>query len=312
LYEGHSPRLGKVAVAYVKRLLRLARSASFDLLWIEYEIFPWLPALAERALRALGIPYAVDYDDAIFARYEHHPSRLVRLLLRRKIDTVMRCANVVIGGNDFLVQRAEAVGASRVALIPTVVDITRYQPRPRQSDGVFTIGWIGSPSTAGYLSLIAPALAEICEKGRARLVVVGPRDVSLNGVPAEVRPWSEDTEAADIAEFDVGIMPLPDEPWERGKCGYKLIQYMASMRPVIASPVGANQQIVEHGVNGFLATTHHEWLRALTTLKSSPELRDRFGRAGRQRVEADYNLLLTAPRLAQVLRNVALTSDAAS
>ncbi len=311
LYEGRSPRLAQVASAYASRLWHLLRARTFDLLWVEYELFPWLPALAERMLRRVGIPFVVDYDDAIFSRYELHRNPLVRLLLGKKIDEVMRCANAVIAGNEYLVQRAKAVGACQVFIIPTVVDLTRYPPRPRQPDGPFTIGWIGSPSTVKYLSLIAPVLARMCERGQARLVVIGVRDANLNGIPVEVRPWSEDTEAAAIGEFDVGIMPLPDEPWERGKCGYKLVQYMASMRPVIASPVGANKQIVEDGINGFLATTHQEWLRALNALRSSPETGERLGQAGRERVEREFSLQVSAPRLEQVLRSIAVRSGVA-
>src|SRR5205807_2806167 len=136
-----------------------------------------------------------------------------------------------------------------------------------------------------------------------RFVVVGAREAALDGVPAEFRPWSEATEVEDILRFDVGIMPLPDQPWERGKCGYKLIQYMACARPVIASPVGANSEIVEHGVNGFLATTDEDWRSALDMLHAAPELRARLGAAGRRKVETAYSTRVTAPRLADLLKS---------
>ena len=130
---------------------------------------------------------------------------------------------------------------------------------------VFTIGWIGSPVTECYLQQIAPALSEVCRRNRARVVLVGAQNAQFQNVPVKMHPWSEEGEERDIQSFDVGIMPLPDELWERGKCGYKLIQYMACEKPVVASPVGINQGLVEHGVNGFLASNLQEWVKALST-----------------------------------------------
>src|SRR6266542_6639516 len=144
------------------------------------------------------------------------------------------------------------------------------------------------PSTVKYLSLIGDVIVDFCRAKKARLIVVGAREAALEGVRAEFRPWSEATEVEDILSFDVGIMPLPDEPWERGKCGYKLIQYMACSRAAIASPVGVNSQLVQTGVNGFLARSDTDWRSALDTLWATPELRARLGRAGRQKVEAEY------------------------
>jgi glycosyltransferase involved in cell wall biosynthesis len=304
LYQGRTPRWGPIVRSYINRCLRLLRARPrFDLLWIEYELFPWLPALAERWLAASGIPYVVDYDDPIYHRYELHPNWVVRLLLGKKIDVTMRLASLVIVGNSYLRDRAGSAGARRIEFLPTVVDLERYKSAPPREGGQFTIGWIGSPSTVKYLLQVGRMLADFCRARRARVIVVGARDVALDGVPTETRPWAESTEVEDILKFDVGIMPLPDEPWERGKCGYKLIQYMACARPVIASPVGVNRQIVEPGVNGFLAATDQEWHVALETLLSAPDLRARLGRAGRQKVEASYCTRVTAPRLASILKS---------
>lgn len=303
LYVGRSPRLGRVAAAYLLRLFHLLHAPAFDLIWVEYELFPWLPALGERLLAGLRMPYVVDYDDAIYHRYELHRKSVVRLFLGRKIDEVMKRAAVVVVGNDYLGDRARAAGARRVEFLPTVVDIDRYAVTAGGGGAGLTVGWIGSPGTVGYLSLIKPALTDLLNAGRARLVIVGARDVPFAGTGVEAHPWSEATEVDDIAGFDVGIMPLPDEPWERGKCGYKLIQYMACARPVIASPVGVNRQLVEQGVNGFLARTDHEWRSAFHELMSDPALRIRLGQAGRRKVEAQYNTRVTAPRLAAILRS---------
>jgi len=289
--------------------MQLLGSLAFDLLWIEYELFPWLPATIEQLLATVGVRYVVDYDDPIYHRYELHRHGLVRFLLGGKISRIMRQASTVIVGNDYLAERAHAAGARRVEHLPTVVDLDRYPASvPRRTD-VFTVGWIGSPSTVGYLSAIARILAKFCAERRARLLVVGARQALLDGIPVEFRGWSESTEVEDICDFDVGIMPLPDEPWERGKCGYKLIQYMACERPLLASPVGVNRQIVEQGENGFLAVTDQEWRSALENLYAAPELRTRLGKAGRQKVERSYCTRVTAPTLASILMSSAKGSQ---
>jgi glycosyltransferase involved in cell wall biosynthesis len=303
LYQGRRPRWGPILRSYLTRCFRLlAAKPRFDLLWIEYELFPWLPALAERWLSLRGIPYVVDYDDPIYHRYDLHASALVRLVLRKKIDVIMRQATVVIVCNEYLGEQARLAGARRIEFLPTVVNLDRYPQTPASSGPVLTVGWTGSPSTVKYLKAVGPMLADFCRTRNARLVVVGAREAGLKGVPTDVRPWTESTEVQDIVTFDVGIMPLPDEPWERGKCGFKLIQYMACARPVVASPVGVNSQIVEHNVNGFLARTDQEWRSALDALCDAT-LRTRQGNAGRQRVEALYCTRVTAPRLARILKS---------
>nr|WP_231115169.1 glycosyltransferase family 4 protein [Moorella thermoacetica] len=306
LYSGKRRKKIRILRAYLQRAEQLFRAKRFDLLWIEKEIFPWLPAWGEILLDALSVPYVVDYDDAIFHNYDLHPNRLVRFCLGTKIDQIMRRAAVVVVGNDYLGDRARRAGAKRVEYLPTVVDLERYQVVPKPREAPFTIGWIGSPATAPYLQCLQPALSEVCKNGKARVVLVGSGPVELTGVPVTVLPWSEDSEVEAIQSFDVGLMPLPDEPWERGKCGYKLIQYMACCLPVIASPVGVNKQIVEQGVNGFLARDTADWVTALNELRDNAQLREAMGRAGRCKVEKQYCVQVTAPRLVELLHNAAV------
>jgi glycosyltransferase involved in cell wall biosynthesis len=175
------------------------------------------------------------------------------------------------------------------------------------------IGWIGSPATQKYLLDIRHALAQVCAEHNARLLLIGANAQmvdALAGIPVERVEWSEDTEAATIARMDIGIMPLIDGPWERGKCGYKLIQYMASGLPVVASPVGVNVDIVRQGENGYLAADDAAWADALQRLVKDASLRQRMGSAGREQVEREYSLAAQAPRLAAVLRSL-LQSDSA-
>jgi glycosyltransferase involved in cell wall biosynthesis len=148
-------------------------------------------------------------------------------------------------------------------------------------------------------------LAEFCKNRRARVCLIGSGPINLPGVPVELIDWREDTEIEDIRRFDVGIMPLPDEPWARGKCGFKLIQYMACGLPVVASPVGVNSEIVQDNVSGFLATSTSEWVDALNVLLDSVETRRKMGAAGRQRVQEKYCLTVTAPKLVEVLEQCA-------
>jgi hypothetical protein len=135
------------------------------------------------------------------------------------------------------------------------------------------------------------------------LIGVGQQDLALPAASYyEFRPWTEQTEVAELQHFDVGVMPLPDSPWERGKCGYKLVQYLGCGKPVIASPVGANRWIVEQGANGFLAETPEEWKAALSTLLREPGLRSRFGQAGRTKVEREFCIQVNGPKLVATLR----------
>ncbi|HYZ40588.1 MAG TPA: glycosyltransferase family 4 protein [Stellaceae bacterium] len=311
LYAGRAVNIAAVLRAYASRLLALLRASRYDLAWIEKEALPWLSAGAELALLKLaGAAIVVDYDDAVFHRYDQHRNRFVRRALRDKIDRVMRAADLVTVGNAYVGERAKAAGARAVAEIPTVVDLRRYPERrslPARRDGPFTIGWIGSPATSAYLDRLHPVLTELATRLPLRIILIGAASGTLAGLPVEHVAWSPETEAAELARCDAGVMPLPDLPWERGKCGYKLIQYMASALPVVASPVGANRDIVVAGETGFVADTNAEWVASLSRLAQDPELRRRMGTAGRWRAGERYSLEVTAPQLIELLFKVAPT-----
>ena len=304
LYAGRVP-VWSVLQSYLARITSIVGATGYDVVWVEKEMLPWVPAFIEIGLLHRSIPLVADFDDAAFHRYDLHHSTLVRGLLGQKIDQVMRRAALVLVGNEYLADRARKAGASRVEYIPTVVDTERYSPiAPCEHTNELVVGWIGSPATVKHLRAIGAALQGTLGGLAARVVAVGANPEQLTGLSIEARPWSERTEVDEVRSFDIGIMPLPDEPFERGKCGYKLIQYMACGKPVVASPVGVNSSIVEHGVNGFLATSPSEWQEALSTLAGDPELRERMGMAGRKQVEAHYSLGVTAPRVEALLRSV--------
>ena len=291
--------------SFGQRLQQVLFLKNYDLVWIQGEIFPWLPAFAEELLSFRKIPYVVDYDDAIFHRYDEHRSCLVRKLLGRKIESVMLRSDLVVAGNDYIARKAELAGARQVAMLPTVVDRDRYRPRETKRAGaLFTIGWIGSPSTFAYLDLVIPALRALRFTIDFKLLLIGSGPIDIPDIQVEYHPWSETTEVDLLRHCDVGIMPLADAPWERGKCGFKLIQYMACALPVIASPVGANCHIVSHEKNGFLASTLKDWEGYLHLLSSDSALREKLGKAGRARVETDFSLQVCAPKLLKLFQAV--------
>jgi glycosyltransferase involved in cell wall biosynthesis len=304
LYAFGRGNAGDLARSFARRIGALGTVRKYDLVVIEYEILPFFPPIFESIFRRVGIPFIVNYDDAVFHRYSLHANFFVKSLLGGKIDTVMRKADLVVAGNDYLADYARKAGAGRTEVLPTVVDLVRYPGVPNRSNNIFTIGWIGSPSTAKYLREIAPALAEVCKGDRAKLRLIGSGPVELAGVPVDVRPWSEETEVADLESCDAGIMPLHDGLWERGKCGLKLIQYMACGLPVVVSDVGMNKQLVQEGLNGFLVRDNGGWIKALSALRDDKELCGRMGRSGRKKVEAGYSLQVAAPQLEAFIRQV--------
>ncbi|GGY06681.1 hypothetical protein GCM10007160_37810 [Litchfieldella qijiaojingensis] len=253
-----------------------------------------------------GIPYVVDYDDAVFHNYDLSQNRLVRIFLGSKIDRVMENSAIVICGNNYLSERAQLAGASQVECVPTVVDASRYPITKSQANKIPVIGWIGSPSTQCYVLKLKPILEKLCLNNHVRVVLVGATASFVEqwgNLPVEILPWTEDTEVQAISGFDIGIMPLPDGPWERGKCGFKLVQYMACGKPVVASPVGVNVDIVNVWRCGILAGDLSDWHTALQTLLNDSDLRKSLGGSGRQAVEKHYSLQAQSPRLVKILRN---------
>lgn len=293
-------QIGNILATYMRRLHHLFQHRSADVVWVEKELFPYLPAAFETLLSRSGVPYVVDYDDAVFHNYDLHTSRLVRTLLGNKLRPLLRSAFAVTAGNSYLADYARSQGAGRVELVPTVVDVGRYTTEPRVPGGPLRIGWIGSPSTSQYLDVVAGALRRLSRSKDILLVTVGAKAQAMPGVAVQEHDWQLGTEAELIQGFDVGIMPLHDSPWERGKCGYKLIQYMSSGKPVVASPIGVNTEIVSSDV-GLLAENEDAWVQHLSTLAEQPERRGAMGLAGRARVEREYSLQVAVPKVAHLL-----------
>ena len=292
---------------FFKRFFTLFHVFKYDAIWIEKELFPFLPAWCELVLNSLGVKYVVDYDDAIFHNYDLSSNKLVKRFLSNKIDVVMRNAHCVTAGNDYLADRARSAQARNIINIPTVVDHLRYYLTDNNSNAPLIIGWVGSPSTQQYVESINEILIAACLKHKAKLILVGASDdvaASFPEIDIEILPWTESTEASIIQQFSLGIMPLRDGPWEKGKCGYKLIQYMACGKPVIASNVGVNKQIVSRSNSGLTVNNDIEWQSALNDLLSNYSLRATLGENGRNAVINDYSIQSQISVLANIFVNV--------
>ena len=293
LYGGNNRDAWYLVRQYLKRAAALFQLGRYDVVWIEKEVFPGLPAVAERLMRLFGIKTVVDFDDATFLFYEKHSNPIVRLLMRRKIDAVFSAATTVTAGNRFLAARALRGGASDVVIVPTVVDTSSYSlvaPRRRQPGERPVIGWIGTPSNAKYLHLYRDALVRAQHLHGARFMTIGAPENCLPGVVQEAVLWSEATEIQLLSSWDVALAPLESGPWELGKCAYKVLQCMAAGLPVIASPVGVIPDIVHDGKNGFLAQDAATCSEVLDMLIGDPERSFAVGSAARETVEHDYSI----------------------
>ena len=311
LASGKPAPKASIARAYARRVAQLRRTTDADLIWVYAELFPWLPAAFERLAFRSGKPILYDYDDAFFHPYDDHRNALVRHVLRGKLDPLIAGAAGVCAGNAYLRDHAARLNPKAI-ILPTVVDTVLYRPTLARPYRPLTIGWIGSPSTWAYLRPYLPLLAELCRTRDVRFTAVGAGAAAqadrFDGLT--FTPWSEAGEVAAVQAMDIGIMPLPDEPWARGKSGFKLVQYMACGLPVVASPVGVNSTIVQDGVSGFLAADIAAWRTALDRLIADPALRAAMGWEGRARAVEAYSLQSQAPRLIEAMRGAVAATAA--
>ena len=312
--HGHYVRKASAFTALSLRYLTSLRDARrFDAILIYREIFPIGPAVVERLLGAGQRPPIVfDFDDAIFLPSVSDANRpILPLKAPGKVATIIRHSDHVIAGNAYLAAYARRF-SDAVTVIPTVVDTTRFVPRLDAVSGngaagarVPIVGWIGSPTTASYIRSLAPVLKRTGARHRFVLRVSGAGEpLDVPGVATEQPPWALDREVELFNTCDIGVYPLADDEWSRGKCGFKAIEFMACGVPVVASAVGVNREIIEDGVNGFLASTDGEWVGTLEQLLADRDLRRRLGEAGRRTIEARYSLRVHAPQLAATLRSV--------
>jgi len=283
-------------------------------LWQRRLLPPWDAA----ALRASARRLAFDFDDALPLR-DSASGAAPSLARRWKFGAAIRRADVVIAANATLAGLARAAGgAPRIEIVPTVVDPARAVVRESASregaasEGPLVAGWIGGRATRPYLDALREPLSEAARAlgGALRLRVVADAPPERASALVEFRPWSEATESAEVARFDVGLAPLPDDAWARGKSGLKVLQYGAAAVPAVASDVGVQGEIVRDGATGFLARSSEEWVDRIVRLARDPSLRASLGAAARERVVRHYSVEAVADRLAAILDFTAV-ADAA-
>jgi glycosyltransferase involved in cell wall biosynthesis len=285
---------------------------------VQKELAPYVPPYLEWMLAAARTAIVYDIDDAIYLPYTRSRNPLVRLALAGKIPAALRMSAVVLAGNAFLAEYASRYNR-RTIHVPTVIDPAKYaaaREDPGSGPGAGArsaggpgsappvVGWIGSSETVRYLGEKAAVLRSVARVSPFELRVIGAEAPAIPDVRTVSVPWSEESEARELSRCDVGIMPLPDDDWARGKCGLKLLQYMATGLPVVSSPAGGADGIVRHGTNGYVATTDAEWRLHLAALVDNAALRAVMGREGRRRVEERFSLGLWAPRMGEIVTRV--------
>lgn len=275
----------------------LQRLHQFDAVFVQKGVFPGLSARFERQI-ATQKPVVFDFDDAIWLPRKGGNSILRALHRERSVQSILLCASAVITGNEFLADYARRFNRN-VIVVPSAIDVARY-PLSISHSSSSRIGWIGSSTTLPYLQPLKP----VFKKLRVRPRVIASGDPGILGFEVEFKPWALETELTELAQFGIGIAPLPDRPWERGKCAVKLLQYMACGMAVVASPVGVHNEIIRHGENGLLARSESEWQEHLATLIADGDLRARLGAAARRTVETSYDIRHAAEQVANVLTSL--------
>ena len=284
-----------LAKAAGRRVRDITRAKQFDAILLFREAFPLGVTLFERQLARSGVPMIFDFDDAIWLDATSDANRSFAWMKRgAKTGELIALCEIALAGNAYLADYARKFNRD-VRIVPTTIDTDEYVPAPREhrQDAVVRIGWSGSTTTIEHFKHAIPALTTLRQRygNRIAITAIGDENYRCPELDVQALPWRRDTELRDLGTFDLGIMPLPDDEWARGKCGLKGLQYMALEIPTIMSPVGVNTEIITHGENGFLASTHDQWVDTMSRLIESVELRRRLGAAGRATVVEHYSVL---------------------
>ena len=295
-----APRLGRPARA-LSGLADLLRPRRAELLFVHRKTYPpWVAWHLARTAERL----VFDMDDAIDLPPPSRPlGPEARARYRRRFEETVRAFDLVLCGSPELLAR---LPHGRAEILPTPVDTARFSPARSGAAGLpTTLGWVGHSDNLPYLEALSAPLSELLRRHPAlKLVVVSDRRPHIPGLPLEFRPWRLEREVEDFEGIGLGLMPLADTPWARGKCAYKALQYLALGIPTVASPVGMTAEVVRHGKTGFLAASDREWVLALDTLITRRDLAREIGEAGRRLVERSYALDVVSRRLVELLAEV--------
>lgn len=274
----------------------------YDVAFVQKRLFPvpWILAASVFARKLI-----FDFDDAIWTSPKMNWSVPTKVQMRLRLRTILSRASCVTVGNSYLAEYAGKYNRN-MRVIPTCVDTDYYRPGPSREGETLRIGWIGSRPNLIYLEHLEAVFQRLSANGSISLVVICDREYRSPDLPTEFIPWSLEGELPALQGLDIGVMPLADDEWTRGKCGFKTIQYMACGIPSISSRVGMNKEIVQDGKNGFLAGNDDEWVEKLSLLIGDAGLRKRMGQAGRRTVEDKYGVGVGATLLADAIRSTCL------
>lgn len=286
-------KLSIIIKSFVKRLKELKRADEYDIIFVQRECFMLGSSYFEKKFSKSKAKLIFDFDDSIWLQNVSEANKTFAWLKNpRKTAEIISCSHLVIAGNPYLQKFASQYNPNSV-IIPTTIDTNEYiKIKTAQSSKTIYIGWSGSITTIQHFEFALPVLKKIKLKygNLIHIIVIGDSTYRSDELKINGKPWNKETEIEDLSQFDIGIMPLPDDEWAKGKCGLKGLQYMALEIPTIMSPVGVNTEIIQDGENGFLAATEDEWIQKLSLLIESPELREKLGKAGRKTVVEKYSV----------------------
>ncbi len=289
----------------INRLTDIIRAANYDIIFIHIEAFPFGPPFFERIFCSMKKPIIFDFEDAIYLSSSDGRNRFKWLKFPQKFYSNIKMSSHIIVCNKYLKGKLYNYNPS-ITIIPTSINTDKFNVRNNKDlNNELIIGWIGSHTTLPCLNQIIPALQELSKKYKFILKIVGGgRDFEIPGVKVINEKWLLDKDVENFQSLDIGIYPLPDNEWARAKTPFKTIQYMSVGVPTVASNVGGNMEIIQDGINGFLASTEDEWFKKISLLIENPELRRRVGMAGRKTVEEKYSVNVNAPRYLEIFNSV--------
>jgi glycosyltransferase involved in cell wall biosynthesis len=295
----------------IKRLRDVIVSNQYDIVFIQREAFMVGTVVFEKLFSYSRAKIIFDFDDSIWLNQVSQssaPNKGLRFLKKpRKTADIIQLSDLVFAGNPYLAAYAERYNPS-VVIVPTTIDTSVYQEDSSQrNSNVITIGWSGSKTTIDHFNLALPALREVEKRyeKKVKIKIIGDGNYNNHELKNyQALDWKGDEEVDQLNSFDIGIMPLPDDEWAKGKCGLKGLQYMALAVPTIMSPVGVNTEIIQHGINGFLASTTDEWITFISQLVEDADLRKRLGQAGKKTVVDHFSVEVWRDRYLQHFRRL--------
>jgi glycosyltransferase involved in cell wall biosynthesis len=308
--RGNSGLLGKLgfySLFLACRALDVRRAERFDVVVVQRDLFPFGPPWLERALWRRNPRLVYDTDDATYLVPSFTPRTPFQKLRRfDKVAELVRRSRWISAATEPIAEWARAYNP-RVSVVPMAVDLARYDAAPRLAHSPLVVGWAGTAGSLRYLEALAPVLRKLATEHAfvVRVVSGGYRSIELPGVPLDARPWRAEDHLAQLASFDIGLVPLDDSPFERAKFPFKLVQYLALGIPAVSARVGVAPEVIQDGVNGLLAGSAEEWHSALSRLIADARLRQRLGNAGRETVAEHYTLERVAPLLVDGLFSAA-------